>query len=355
MNRGAGAVPDEHRQAVPVHRGGVSVTIVERENTKETISAIMASISRDKSGNRTIQVVCADGKRRSIRLGKMAKKAAESVKAKVETLNAANIAGISWDKETAEWVGGLESVLYDKLAAIGLLRKRTVAEQATLAAFVDEYLAKRSDIKPGTRVGLTQVRNDLVAYFGADKPLSDVTEGDADQFRLYLRKRLAENTVRRRCGRARQLFRAAVKHRLIRLNPFAEMKGITVQANSKRLYFITRDEAAKVLDACPDAQWRLLFALSRYGGLRCPSEHLGLAMGRRGLGRRPESRSTRPRRNTTKAKSSRVIPLFPELRPYLEAAWDEAESGTEFVITRYRDTNSQPANATLRIIRSWPG
>ena len=41
-------------------------------------------------------------------------------------------------------------------------------------------------------------------------------------------------------------------------------------------YFIRRQEAAAVLDACPDAQWRLLFALSRYGGLRCPSEHLGL-------------------------------------------------------------------------------
>ena len=41
----------------------------------------------------------------------------------------------------------------------------------------------------------------------------------------------------------------------------------------------SRDEAEKVLKACPDAQWKLLFALSRYGGLRCPSEHLALTWG----------------------------------------------------------------------------
>ena len=34
-----------------------------------------------------------------------------------------------------------------------------------------------------------------------------------------------------------------------------------------------------MIDNCPDAQWRLLFALSRFGGLRCPSEHLGLRWG----------------------------------------------------------------------------
>ena len=41
-----------------------------------------------------------------------------------------------------------------------------------------------------------------------------------------------------------------------------------------------------------------------------------------------------------------MIPIFPELRPYLEAVWDEAEPGTEFVITGCRDSRHQSANET---------
>ena len=89
---------------------------------------------------------------------------------------------------------------------------------------------------------------------------------------------MAHNTVRRRCGIAKQFFKAAVRKGLIDRNPFADLKA-AVKGNAERLYFVTREEADKVLEACPNAQWRLLFALSRYGGLRCPSEHLALRWG----------------------------------------------------------------------------
>ena len=35
-------------------------------------------------------------------------------------------------------------------------------------------------------------------------------------------------------------------------------------------------------------------------------------------------------------KASREVPIFPELRPFLEEAWEQAEVGQEYVITRYR-------------------
>ena len=69
---------------------------------------------------------------------------------------------------------------------------------------------------------------------------------------------------------------AASKRRIVASNPFGEMKGIAVQANKAREYFLSRADAAKVLEACPDAQWRLIVALCRYGGLRCPTEVLRL-------------------------------------------------------------------------------
>ena len=52
--------------------------------------------------------------------------------------------------------------------------------------------------------------------------------------------------------------------------------------------------------------------------------------------------------------ASRVIPIFPELRPYLDAVWDAAEPGAEFVITRYRDTEHQPTHATAARLSSGP-
>jgi hypothetical protein len=56
---------------------------------------------------------------------------------------------------------------------------------------------------------------------------------------------------------------------------------------------------------------------------------------------------------------SQIIPLFPELRPHLEAAWEMAEPGTVHVITRYRDANANLRTQLLRIIRRaglkpWP-
>jgi len=93
---------------------------------------------------------------------------------------------------------------------------------------------------------------------------------------------------------------------------------------------------AKVLDACPDSQWRLVVALCRYGGLRCPSElvRLQLADVDWDAGR---VRVTSPKTAHHEGKGERFIPLFPELRPYLEAVWYEAPEGATHFITRYRD------------------
>jgi hypothetical protein len=51
--------------------------------------------------------------------------------------------------------------------------------------------------------------------------------------------------------------------------------------------------------------------------------------------------------------------MFPELRPHLEECFDLAEPGTEYVITRYRDTNANLRIQLLRIIQRaglqpWP-
>ena len=53
----------------------------------------MASLSTDPKGHRMIQFMAADGKRRTIRLGKVSRRQSESVKVRVERLVAAHLTG----------------------------------------------------------------------------------------------------------------------------------------------------------------------------------------------------------------------------------------------------------------------
>jgi integrase len=310
----------------------------------------MASIARDKNGNRRILFVAPDGKRPTIRLGKVSQRAAEAVKFRVEQLLAAKLTGHAIEADTAGWVANLEPAMAKKLAAVGLILKPEAKAAETLQGFINQYVGGQSDIKARTAVRLEQAGRKLVEHFGADRQLPSFTTGDADGFRLWLvGQGLAENTVRRLCGRAKQFFRAAQRRKLVTDNPFADLVS-AVRGNPSRLYFVTRDDAAKVLDACPDAEWRLLFALARFGGVRTPSESLALKWGDIDW-EHDRIRVPSPKTEHIEGKELRLIPMFPELLPHLEAAFDEAQPGTEYVITRYRGGNVNLRTQLERIIR----
>jgi integrase len=300
----------------------------------------MASISRDANGRRTIQFVGADGKRRSIRLGKVSQKTAEQVQSKVEKLNAAILSGFAPDDDTARWLAEIGDTLAAKLAAVGLIQAR---ETARLGEFIDGYIVQRTDAKPSTITNLKVAGARLVEFFGRDKCLRDVTPGDVDSWLLSLKNRYADATTGRTLKRAKQFFRVALRRKLISENPFAEVKGLS-EANESRKVFISQEDARKVLTACPNAEWRLLFALSRFGGLRCPSEHLALELAD------VDWERDRIRIRSTKT-GNRFVPIFPELRPHLLEVCKAAEPGTVYVINRYRSPNINLRTQFLRIIR----
>ena len=79
----------------------------------------MASIARDKNGTRRILFVAPNGKRPTIRLGKVSQRAAESIKYRVEQLLEALNLNRPMEADLAEWVKALELPLAKKLAAWG--------------------------------------------------------------------------------------------------------------------------------------------------------------------------------------------------------------------------------------------
>src|SRR5262245_443466 len=216
----------------------------------------MASISSYDDGVRRIQFWDGAKRRRSIRLGKVTMERAEEVAAKIDALNADAIAAQAWKPETARWVAKQGLELYEKLVAVELVPKRGTPGM-TLTTFIDGYIASRVDWKPNTRRLNCDVRDELVAFFGADTVLATITAYDADAFRRHLRESKAESTTRRICSRAKTMFAAAVRKRLLMESPFADMKNLAIRAAKK--FTVTRDMADKVLEACIDNQWRLIF------------------------------------------------------------------------------------------------
>ena len=317
----------------------------------------MASVSTDKSGKRRILFVDPEGKRKAIHLGEVSKKKANSIRDHIEHILTAKLTGHAIEPYTAEWLAKIKPPLADKLARVGLIPEREKKEPATLDAYCESYIGSRANLKPNTKRNYETTRKKLVDHFGADKLLSDISPGDADDWRETLLKDLSTATVSREVKRARQFFRAAVRKRLIAENPFTDLAS-PAQVNTSREFFVTADAAEKLLEACPNAEWRLIVALSRYGGLRCPSEHLSLKWDDIHWDReRITIRS--PKTEHHAGGESRSIPLFPELKPFLDAAWDEAKPGAEFLIVHNRTKNANWRTQLLRIIdraglKAWP-
>jgi hypothetical protein len=85
---------------------------------------------------RTIQFVGADGKRRSIRLGKVNKKQAESAKLHIEELIACKTTCTAPKPTTTEWIIGLPDTIRRRLEHAGLIEPQERRECPTLAEWL---------------------------------------------------------------------------------------------------------------------------------------------------------------------------------------------------------------------------
>ena len=320
----------------------------------------MASVGNDPNGRK--RILFYDGKKRkTIRIGKASKKQAAIVCTHIERLLSAKVTGQPVGMETAHWLASLDDTLTGRLVKAELIEPVERTGAVALDKFIAEYIDGRTDVKPLTIAKYRTTEKLLNEFFDPSPGVSDVTEGDADDWRRWLKSSpdgttREENTVRKHIAVAKVFFTGAVRKRLIDRNPF-EGQAATIRANESRFYFVTRDDTKKVIDACPDAQWRLIVTLSRYGGLRCPSEHLPLTWD---LIDWDQDRMTvmSPKTEHHDGGESRVVPIFPELRPYLDAVWDEDNDG-DHIITRHRDRNSNLRTQFTRIIQRaglepWP-
>ena len=316
----------------------------------------MATLYKEKGKKRdtwVVQFVDRDNQRQKIRVSGITKRVAASMRVKIEALIAARAAGYPIDAETAHWLNGLSDAFYGRLVKTKLVPQRECdqakqPEACTLGDLLERYMRViAGNRKPNTVRNLQQASKKLVEYFGADRSLESITAGHAFEWKEAMLKSLAEASVATHVAKAKQVFAYAKDLGLVQTDPFHGVKKGS-QKNRERQYFVDRETIQRVIDACPNWQWRLVVALARFGGLRTPSELKGLVWADVDwAGSRILIRATKTEH--LDGHATRTIPIFPELRPYLEAAFDAAEPGQTHVVPMVVKMNSD--NLRTQLIR----
>ena len=300
-----------------------------------------------------VQFTQPEGKPAVIRLGTVLKHQAEEMRGVIEgivTSYEAETAADGRDSITLE--SGREDIERARLAEIN-----TPMTTPTLSQWLDWYLRSRTDIQPQSKLHYEAAGRELIRFFGGSARIDHISSLDAETFRTWMKtvRGLAEVTVSMNCRRAKQFFRAAVNQEALAENPFEDIP-CTAVANPRRLYFVTREEAKAVLEVIPNAEWRLVFALCRYGGLRCRSEATKLKWENIDWARsRLTVHGTKVQRHDG---GVRQVPIFPELLPYLQAVYQQAKD-PEYVFTGSRRSGKNPSSyLRYQVIRAglkpWP-
>ncbi len=348
--------------------------------------------SKGREGYR-IRFYDPNGKRRAIWLGNESEAVGLKWRGHVEHLLFCLKEGEPQCAATSQWLKALSKSQRQKLEAVELIEAAIdePAKPATdpsvpikLEEFVNWYISRRT-VKEATSEKWCQVRDALVRHFGADKLVASITPADAEAWRDWLaregnvregkqrtdkkgkkvrgRTTLADNTVRRRTGIAKQFFGYAVKAKLTTVNPFTGLAA-SVHGNEARQYFVTYEQFDAAIAATKDPEWQAIIALSRLGGLRCPSEVMRLTWDDVNL------KTGRMVIHATKTEHHRdggirPCPIFPELRPFLERLADQAKKPTStetrkrYVIQRRRGSESYLRTGFLRVLKTakiepWP-
>lgn len=297
----------------------------------------MAGLVKRPNSNFWIQFVANDSSRKTLRLGICTKRVAEQHQRAVEKILANQAAGLAMEQELAKFIGGLSDTLKDRYRRLGLLPGGYTKPVERLGGYLKSYLdPRRPEVKEGTWIFYQHTWNRLIEFFGENRLLSSITAADARSFRTWMEtsnkrdkpkdgsppKPLAINTIRRRTGFCRQIFRQAMEDGLIARNPFAGLPA-SVRSNKERQHYVPMEVVDKLLAVAGSTRWRVLLLLARHAGLRMPSELANLKWEHidweNGFLTVADSPKTAHHANRAK----RLVPMSPQLVTELAALREE--------------------------------
>jgi len=237
--------------------------------------------------------------------------------------------------------------LYQRLANLGLVQPRN---QGDLKAFLDQFAVGKSSRSGNTIRNIGQARNWLFKHFPETRSVRSITKADADGFHAFLRdSHKSGNTVSSILKKVKQAFSEAAERGELAINPFAHIQ-CPIRSNPERMEFVRQEWTDAILKACPDLQWKVIFVMARYAGVRVPSELKNFTWGDirwdKDRIRIHDSKRSRPDEPVI-----RIVPMFPEIRPILTEAYNQALEGSVYVCPRACDGSTNLRTQMHRIIK----
>lgn len=286
-----------------------------------------------------------NGARYTLRMGGGSKLLAEAFKTKFIRLANCYAHADTVPAEVSGWFRKMDIVLQKRIAAIvpeaaELMQRKAGATLGELSA---KFMPQVKGLSVTAYATYVLTRDNLQSFFGKDCPLAEITRARADEFRVWMddqtgkrgenqKRKLAEATIARRIVAARTIFTKAQRWGMIEgLNPFAGVKSGRMD-NPKRREYIPPERVLALMDKLPQ-NLRTIMALARFAALRIPSEPAGLAWGDINF------ETKRMTVYAPKTKTSRIVPISPEVERELIRWQLEAPEGVQVFPGLSGDTN----------------
>lgn len=160
----------------------------------------------------------------------------------------------------------------DKLADLIRNNRRPTAASITVEQWCRVYI-ERLDLSTATVNQYEIALRNMLDSWGRTKRLRAVTAGDIAVLISDIRKTdVGDYTIRNRCVSAKAMFDQATREPsrdrpYLPFNPFDDV-DIPSPKGASSFVYVSPTQTAKIIEACPDANWQALVALTRLCALR---------------------------------------------------------------------------------------
>jgi integrase len=292
----------------------------------------MSSITQTKNGGYNLQffVNC---RRYTMYLSRKYSRAmAMRTKEVVDTLLNCQLNMTQPPKQIVTWIESAPLRLQGSLSRAGLIE---MVKPITCYEMIEQWIAEnKSDKSEGSKRIYQYTAARLYSRIESSVLACNITPKDIQLLRDDLLCSYENTTTFKTLQFFQSCFTLAIKRKQVAESPILEI-GVSNTPSRDDDRVITVAEYRRLLEACPNNQWRVIIALARVGGFRCPSEAMTLRWSNVQFDRNVILIQS-PKTKRHKGGEARIIPMFAELREELERLYFDPNYGSrDYVITLF--------------------